>query len=218
MRHCSMQPPLVQIGRGSMSKRQTTPSKDVRDRLVAEAVEALRVLPALRWWDRSACKGMDTNAFVDEDISAKSVCVTCPVRVDCLGEALRVPDIVGIWGGTTSRERVRLRDAVTPRATVVFDETVTDSQPGSVDGNVTVEEPASVGDPPADGPGVGEPVPVEVPEWVTFTNTASRWQVAGSGPGPAGQWHIDGVDIVVRDVGDGTFVAYVRCASQGSAA
>lgn len=46
---------------------------------------------------------------------AKSVCMVCPLRAECLDYALRHPVRYGIWGGLTcgelSRERRRLRRA-----------------------------------------------------------------------------------------------------------
>jgi len=77
-------------------------------------------LPALpAWRARAACRGADTDLFF-EHISrrgrdaariinqAKSICARCPVRVECLKTALE-NDERGIWGGTTFKERQRLR-------------------------------------------------------------------------------------------------------------
>jgi WhiB family redox-sensing transcriptional regulator len=36
---------------------------------------------------------------------AKRICATCPVMVQCRDHALRTPEIWGIWGALTSRER-----------------------------------------------------------------------------------------------------------------
>lgn len=41
---------------------------------------------------------------------AKAVCAKCPVRAECLTEALE-NDEEGIWGGTTTRERYLMRRA-----------------------------------------------------------------------------------------------------------
>lgn len=46
------------------------------------------------------------NHFVAE---AKALCMKCPVKLSCLEEALRIPTIEGIWGGTTKSERSRMR-------------------------------------------------------------------------------------------------------------
>jgi hypothetical protein len=40
---------------------------------------------------------------------AKRLCGICPVRQECLQDALDHPWLTGIWGGTTSRERTLIR-------------------------------------------------------------------------------------------------------------
>jgi WhiB family redox-sensing transcriptional regulator len=44
------------------------------------------------------------------------ICATCPVRSECLADALAHDETVGIWGGTTGDERVQLRVAERHRA------------------------------------------------------------------------------------------------------
>ena len=49
-------------------------------------------------------------------VTAKQICGRCPVRAECLDYALSGADTwkgisTGIWGGTTPRERARLRRA-----------------------------------------------------------------------------------------------------------
>ncbi|NND74242.1 MAG: WhiB family transcriptional regulator [Ilumatobacter sp.] len=39
---------------------------------------------------------------------AKDVCTSCPVRSDCLDEAMANGERHGIWGGLTDQERARL--------------------------------------------------------------------------------------------------------------
>lgn len=39
---------------------------------------------------------------------AKEICSGCPVRADCLDDALRHEDATGIFGGLTASERRRL--------------------------------------------------------------------------------------------------------------
>lgn len=39
---------------------------------------------------------------------AKAICRECPVRFECLNYAL-AQNLVGVWGGTTTEERKRLR-------------------------------------------------------------------------------------------------------------
>lgn len=67
------------------------------------------------WWDDAACKDMPIKTFADDDgwkriRSAKSVCNGCPVRQQCLDEALTSIERTtwGVWGGFTTGERVRL--------------------------------------------------------------------------------------------------------------
>lgn len=44
-----------------------------------------------------------------EVVNVKKLCQSCPVQKQCLTYALGNPELVGIWGGLTSRERSRLR-------------------------------------------------------------------------------------------------------------
>ncbi len=43
--------------------------------------------------------------------AARAVCQSCLVRSECLQYALADPDLSGIWGGTSARERRRIRTA-----------------------------------------------------------------------------------------------------------
>jgi WhiB family redox-sensing transcriptional regulator len=65
------------------------------------------------WAARAACRGADTEIFYpttpDEEAEALALCATCPVRAQCLEDALRNREIYGIWGGTTPEERRRIR-------------------------------------------------------------------------------------------------------------
>lgn len=42
---------------------------------------------------------------------AKKVCASCPVRTECLTYALADPTLTGVWGGTTTQQRGRIRAA-----------------------------------------------------------------------------------------------------------
>ena len=60
------------------------------------------------WASRAACKGDTPDAlFVRgaEQNKAKAVCAGCPVRTECLAEALDNQIEWGVWGGMTERER-----------------------------------------------------------------------------------------------------------------
>lgn len=65
-------------------------------------------------WRRSAkCRGEDPDTFfpVSGELldDVKAICAGCPVRDDCLEHALTHREAFGIWGGTSARERRRLR-------------------------------------------------------------------------------------------------------------
>ena len=64
------------------------------------------------WRELGACRGLDPDVFFpesDEDAElAKEICFTCDVRVACLEHALGRREKVGVWGGTTERERRRI--------------------------------------------------------------------------------------------------------------
>nr|WP_298806400.1 WhiB family transcriptional regulator [uncultured Pseudokineococcus sp.] len=60
------------------------------------------------WMDEGACRGGDPDAlFVRgaEQNVAKLVCRSCPVRTECLADALDSRTEFGVWGGMTERER-----------------------------------------------------------------------------------------------------------------
>lgn len=67
------------------------------------------------WRTEAACLGMDTETFypygTESPMPAKRVCRTCPVRRECLLDALAEPATIdlGIRGGLTEAERRQLR-------------------------------------------------------------------------------------------------------------
>lgn len=68
------------------------------------------------WRDQAACLDVDVEIFVESDrgvrpVEAMRYCVRCDVREECLDEALAVPpvDDMGVWGGTTARDRQSIR-------------------------------------------------------------------------------------------------------------
>jgi len=67
----------------------------------------------LSWQARANCIGVDPDIFFPErgasTREAKSICNACEVRADCLDYALENSEKFGIWGGTSERERRRLR-------------------------------------------------------------------------------------------------------------
>ena len=69
------------------------------------------------WHADAACRERpDLNWFPErgEDVrQAKAVCSSCPVRSDCLADALANRRHHGIWGAPSERERRPLRRAAT---------------------------------------------------------------------------------------------------------
>lgn len=65
------------------------------------------------WRDRARCIGMDFDLFFPargaSTFEAKAVCEGCAVRAECLEFALETDQKFGIWGGTSERERRRMR-------------------------------------------------------------------------------------------------------------
>jgi WhiB family transcriptional regulator, redox-sensing transcriptional regulator len=60
------------------------------------------------WRVNAACRDEDPDGlFVrgKEQRKAKLVCIACPVRTECLAEALDGRIEFGVWGGMTERER-----------------------------------------------------------------------------------------------------------------
>lgn len=63
------------------------------------------------WTARGACAGMDPDSFFvqgTEQHEIKVACRMCPVRTECLADALDNRIDFGVWGGMTERERRRL--------------------------------------------------------------------------------------------------------------
>lgn len=64
------------------------------------------------WRSLGACRGLDPEMFFpdteDKADEAKSICQGCDVRIACLEHALASREKVGIWGGTSERERRRI--------------------------------------------------------------------------------------------------------------
>ena len=60
------------------------------------------------WTAKSACRTSDPDdLFVTGAAQnrAKAVCMGCPVRTECLSDALDNRVEFGVWGGMTERER-----------------------------------------------------------------------------------------------------------------
>lgn len=64
--------------------------------------------PTADWTTSAACRTADPDAlFVQgaEQNQAKALCLSCPVRTECLADALDNRVEFGVWGGMTERER-----------------------------------------------------------------------------------------------------------------
>ncbi|HEX4699591.1 MAG TPA: WhiB family transcriptional regulator [Actinomycetes bacterium] len=60
------------------------------------------------WASRGACKTSDPDSLFVQGAAqnrAKAVCMGCPVRTECLSDALDNRVEFGVWGGMTERER-----------------------------------------------------------------------------------------------------------------
>jgi len=66
------------------------------------------------WRDRAACRDTNPELFfpigttglaIDQIEAARTVCLQCPVRQECLEFALATNQEAGVWGGTTEDER-----------------------------------------------------------------------------------------------------------------
>lgn len=67
------------------------------------------------WFDEAACRGLGQALFFPDqgDLygarQAQEICARCPVRPQCLAHAVGDGEHYGIWGGTTERDRRRIR-------------------------------------------------------------------------------------------------------------
>lgn len=60
------------------------------------------------WPSQAACRGTDPDELFAQGAAqnrAKTVCFGCPVRTECLADALDNRIEFGVWGGMTERER-----------------------------------------------------------------------------------------------------------------
>jgi WhiB family transcriptional regulator, redox-sensing transcriptional regulator len=72
------------------------------------AVQLASTVWVADWAAQGACRSGDPDTlFVQgaEQNRAKAVCMGCPVRTECLADALDNRVEFGVWGGMTERER-----------------------------------------------------------------------------------------------------------------
>jgi WhiB family transcriptional regulator, redox-sensing transcriptional regulator len=64
------------------------------------------------WFKRAECRGLDPDLFQPQHGgdpgAALRVCAECPVRQQCFEHGMEYRER-GIWGGTTERDRKRIR-------------------------------------------------------------------------------------------------------------
>jgi len=65
------------------------------------------------WMRDGACRNHPQRRFWHGDFAAETavalaVCRGCQVRVECLSYAVHAGERLGVWGGTTERERLRM--------------------------------------------------------------------------------------------------------------
>ena len=83
------------------------------------APDFLNIIAPPAWTTAALCAQVDSELFYPEagapNRDAKQVCAGCNVRAECLAYAIAHRERCGVWGGTTERERRRMRRApVTP--------------------------------------------------------------------------------------------------------
>ena len=65
------------------------------------------------WMAHAACRDHPRVNFFPrpgESLEpARAVCAACPVRLPCVDYAVSDPDLGGVWGGTSPRQRVAIR-------------------------------------------------------------------------------------------------------------
>ncbi|MBO3744886.1 WhiB family transcriptional regulator [Streptosporangiaceae bacterium NEAU-GS5] len=72
------------------------------------------------WRDAGLCAQVDPDLFFPDPgdraavIRAKSVCAACPVRFECLTDALTRNERFGVWGGLSERDRRNRRGKPLP--------------------------------------------------------------------------------------------------------
>lgn len=105
-----------------MTQPATTSTPEVfhPDALAALAALAVGSDDQPAWHERALCAQTDPDAFFPENGSstreAKQICGRCPVRAECLEDALRRDERFGVWGATSETERRSLRRARTTTA------------------------------------------------------------------------------------------------------
>lgn len=65
------------------------------------------------WMASGLCREVGSGPFFqnkgESSSEAKAVCLRCPVQDECLAYAIARPELEGIWGATSERDRMALR-------------------------------------------------------------------------------------------------------------
>ena len=64
------------------------------------------------WAAQALCAGQELDALFVQGAAQRQVrtrCFSCPVRLECLADALQSEANYGVWGGLTERERRAMR-------------------------------------------------------------------------------------------------------------
>jgi WhiB family redox-sensing transcriptional regulator len=75
----------------------------------------LEMFEILQWMKDAGCKGNTKADFfpihgqTEQSKLAYSICSRCNVKTECLNYAVERPEIMGIWGGTSHRQRRKIR-------------------------------------------------------------------------------------------------------------
>jgi WhiB family redox-sensing transcriptional regulator len=71
--------------------------------------------PPGRWVEHAACKGTDLDDWFPVRggslTALRAICAACPVIDRCRTYALAHPSLIGVWGGTSERQRRLIRQA-----------------------------------------------------------------------------------------------------------
>lgn len=75
------------------------------------------LIPMPHWAEKGLCRNMDPEIFfIDADADADfpnpvalAACDRCPIQAACLNWAMETNERNGVWGGTTPRQREKLR-------------------------------------------------------------------------------------------------------------
>ena len=66
----------------------------------------------MEWMDDALCRQVDLELFFPDgggsSATARKICNRCEVTTQCLDFALGFPSMIGIWGGTTEKQRRKL--------------------------------------------------------------------------------------------------------------